>query len=125
MPTLTGRRKYLKEAKRERETKPKSGGKRAGDYVYHTPKWRKLRRHILRREPLCRMCKIRKAVMVDHIMSIADGGDEWLNDNLQPLCDKCHRRKHARYSVCVHGYPPNTCTKCRAVGIAKVGGSGD
>lgn len=30
---------------------------------------------------------------LDHIVPRADGGDEWLEDNLQILCAPCHAEK--------------------------------
>lgn len=33
---------------------------------------------------------------VDHIVNVADGGDEWDWDNLQSACKHCHAVKTAR-----------------------------
>jgi len=67
---------------------------------YNTSRWKKTRKYVLDHEPLCRMClekgKIRPASMVDHIIPIQDDSDEELAygfDNLQPLCESCHRVK--------------------------------
>lgn len=58
--------------------------------------WRKVRRIVLLREPLCRMCAAdgitARAVDVDHIRSKAQGGDDRFS-NLQSLCTAHHREK--------------------------------
>jgi 5-methylcytosine-specific restriction endonuclease McrA len=62
--------------------------------------WRKLRKWILSIEPLCRPCKQEgrfiAATQVDHIIPRADGGTDEYPENLQPICDDCHRMKTAR-----------------------------
>lgn len=65
---------------------------------YYSTKWRKVRKYILDKEPLCRRCldvgKIKPADMVDHIIPISFSSSEELKfgeDNLQPLCFTCHR----------------------------------
>ncbi|MGI2025780.1 HNH endonuclease [Endozoicomonas acroporae] len=60
-------------------------------------KWRKLREARLKHDGyLCQSCKrsgrIKSAVTVDHIKAKAFGGsDAW--DNLESLCDDCHKEK--------------------------------
>lgn len=60
--------------------------------------WRKLRRLVLLREPLCRSCATkgidRAAEHVDHIVPLDRGGTN-ADDNLQPLCQACHNAKTA------------------------------
>lgn len=56
-------------------------------------RWRRLRKQILREEPLCRACKVELAVEVDHIVPVGEGGHEFARSNLQPLCYDCHARK--------------------------------
>ena len=62
---------------------------------YSHRRWRRLRAHQLRVEPLCRFCKatgrIVAAEVVDHIER--HGGDVnrfWDSTNLQSLCVECH-----------------------------------
>ena len=63
-------------------------------YKTNSTTWRRLRRWVLDREPLCRDCRkkgrITPATEVDHI-----DGDSWNNDrtNLQGLCKPCHTKK--------------------------------
>lgn len=61
--------------------------------------WRKLRRIVLRREPLCRECKKAgfdvPSVLVDHIIPLSEGGTNKL-ENLQGLCTMHHNKKTAR-----------------------------
>jgi len=58
--------------------------------------WRKLRRMVLADSPLCVECKrnglVVVATEVDHIVPKARGGDDSF-ENLQPMCQTCHRRK--------------------------------
>lgn len=53
----------------------------------------------LQLQPLCVECKrqgyTRAATQVDHVLALANGGTDTA-DNLQSLCDDCHRMKTAR-----------------------------
>jgi 5-methylcytosine-specific restriction endonuclease McrA len=40
--------------------------------------------------------KNRHPYVLDHILPIAMGGDQWARDNLQVLCGRCNRQKTAR-----------------------------
>ena len=68
--------------------------------TYNSTRWRRLRLLILNREPLCREHKQRDeivaATVVDHIKPIQQGGEIWNEDNMQPLCTKCHNRKSGK-----------------------------
>lgn len=55
-------------------------------------KWRGVRDAALRREPMCRECGFRRAVMVDHILAVRAGGARLDPRNLRPLCRFCHDR---------------------------------
>jgi len=78
--------------------KPFKGAKRST--LYLTNRWRKVRDNVLRIEPLCRECaakdRTRIAKVVDHILSMRDGGHPTHTANLQPLCYPCHNRKTGR-----------------------------
>lgn len=60
--------------------------------------WAKLRASVLALEPLCRPCSeaglIAAASEVDHIVPRSAGGTSE-RTNLQPICNRCHRRKSA------------------------------
>jgi len=58
-------------------------------------KHEKLRRQVLREEPLCRLCRIRASTVADHIMSLAAGGIT-VRSNYQGLCSGCSKAKSAR-----------------------------
>lgn len=66
--------------------------------VYNSPRWRGLRRKVLRAEPWCRTPDCTNlATDVDHIVPIDDDpGLTWEESNLQPLCAKHHGQKTAR-----------------------------
>ena len=62
--------------------------------------WQRLRRMVLRREPLCRKCKAEEGIYtaatdVDHIIPKRDGGTDEMS-NLQALCHSHHSQKTAR-----------------------------
>lgn len=61
--------------------------------------WEQLRARILKAEPLCRLCrKVGRSVIattVDHIKPKHLGGTDD-EDNLQSLCEPCHRAKTAQ-----------------------------
>jgi 5-methylcytosine-specific restriction protein A len=60
--------------------------------LYDSARWQKVRRMILRREPICRECKARPATEVHHINNNPlDNRD----DNFEPLCKPCHSRRTA------------------------------
>ncbi len=54
--------------------------------------WRRLRRMILSRDPICVLCRRAPSVTVDHIKSKAERGKDE-DENLRGLCDACHKRK--------------------------------
>jgi len=61
--------------------------------------WRKLREVVLKRDNyLCVQCRkdgrLTEATDVDHILNKAKGGTDSI-DNLQSLCDSCHKIKTA------------------------------
>ncbi len=72
------------------------------DGFYHTARWRKLRRYVLSREPLCRdpfgehaeWREVVSATEVDHIVPRRARPERELSlENLQALCGRCHGRK--------------------------------
>ncbi len=87
-----------KPPQKKREVKQYSQGNVGG--FYSSSRWIKLRNHKRMINPLCEQClkenKITPYHTIDHIKPIAEGG-EWLDlDNLQTLCDHCHRVKTAK-----------------------------
>ena len=66
--------------------------------------WRKLRQQVMERDGyLCQVCKqqgrLTEATAVDHIKNKASGGTDDL-DNLQAICQVCHRAKTQAESQC-------------------------
>lgn len=62
------------------------------DARYHTKRWQRLRLLVLHERPLCAECG-KPAGHVDHIRRAKAGGEFWDEDNLQPLCERCHMQK--------------------------------
>lgn len=73
--------------------------KRKNQAFYDSRAWRKLSKLYRRQNPLCVKCKAKgfvKAVqIVDHVVSIMDGGEPLAESNLQSLCIPCHNTKTA------------------------------
>jgi 5-methylcytosine-specific restriction protein A len=88
----------VKPPSKKREVKQYSQGK-VGAF-YSSIRWIKVRDLKRRLNPICEECerngKITPYHTIDHIIPIIEGG-EWLDlDNLQTLCDTCHRKKTAK-----------------------------
>ena len=86
---------------------PQAGGRRQADsddrpsaaLRGYGRTWRKLRRMVLAREPLCRVCRARgidtPATQVDHVVPLSAGGPNTMA-NLQGLCATHHSQKTGR-----------------------------
>jgi len=67
--------------------------------IYHSTRWRKLRRQVLLRDDyMCLAClkegRYRTAEVADHIVELRDDISKAYDmDNLQSLCHECHNRK--------------------------------
>ncbi len=73
-----------------RQTLNRDGGLRG-----YGARWRKLRRLVLARDPICRAPGCNQAsTEADHIKPRREGGSDGL-DNLQGLCKPCHSSKTA------------------------------
>lgn len=64
----------------------------------NSTRWRKVRAHVLRRQPLCVHCRaqgrLSAATQVDHVVPLALRRDlAFAVDNLQGLCVLCHAKK--------------------------------
>ena len=66
------------------------------DLRYDHRKWRRLRAHQLRIEPLCRYCarmgKVEPAVVADHIEPHKGDRNQFWTGRLQSLCLVCHNK---------------------------------
>lgn len=61
--------------------------------------WGRLRRLVLRRDPVCRICGVAPSTEVDHIRR---GNDHSL-DNLRGVCGPCHKEKTQREAADARG----------------------
>ncbi len=55
-------------------------------------RWQRLRKLILHRDPICKICDRVSSTDVDHIIPKAQGGED-TEENLQGLCHACHSKK--------------------------------
>ncbi|APW60471.1 HNH endonuclease signature motif containing protein [Paludisphaera borealis] len=69
-------------------------GRKARKKIYNSAAWKKCRALALRRQPLCPECLKNgvhsPSVEVHHVKDLAEGGDQYSLDNLQPLCKMHH-----------------------------------
>jgi 5-methylcytosine-specific restriction protein A len=54
-----------------------------------------IRPRILKRDPVCAVCRSRPSAQVDHIRR----GHDHRDSNLQGICDSCHKDKSSREGV--------------------------
>ena len=55
--------------------------------------WNKFRKYYLRKHPICDKCRS-LAQIPHHIISLKDGGSKYNEDNIMPLCRRCHNIIH-------------------------------
>ena len=68
-----------------------------GRGVYHTLRWKALRRHVFERDGYrCRLCGNRGRLECDHIVPLRGGQDPFEIRNLQTLCRSCHIDKTSK-----------------------------
>jgi 5-methylcytosine-specific restriction protein A len=88
----------IKESRRATDIYRKDDPHRA---IYRTKQWQRTRKHILTRDPLCKigvLCVQKYGTLmpstdVDHVIPIRAGGDPWDENNLQGACHADHARK--------------------------------
>ena len=84
-------------------------------------RWMSMRHVVLVEEPVCKICGRKASVEVDHKHPVTKGGTDD-RDNLQGLCDECHKEKTAKdlgikpppNKIGLDGYPipkENECIK--------------
>jgi 5-methylcytosine-specific restriction enzyme A len=75
---------------------PKTAHKVA-DAFYVSPEWRRFRNWYISNHPLCEQCLADgytvRAVIVDHIHELKDGGARFDENNARSLCRACHNKK--------------------------------
>ena len=75
---------------------PEIAAERAGQSIYNTQRWKKLRDEIKRARPYCSECGAtsrQRRLVVDHVTEIKDGGAPYDPTNLRVLCYSCHGSK--------------------------------
>ena|SRR5579863_4785705 len=66
------------------------------DHWYHTTHWRKLRKMILARDPICMVCQHAPSKIADHKIPHKGNWARFVDaNNLQGICQICHNRKTA------------------------------
>ena len=64
--------------------------------MYQTPRWKRLRKQVLKAHPVCCHCGQAPSTQADHIRHRADNATFWDWDNLQGSCAPCNNREGAR-----------------------------
>lgn len=71
-----------------------SGGWKGSDRKSRLPSnWTTIRRKVLDRDPICKICGVRPSSHCDHIEAKTDTHAE---DRLQGVCAECHGQKSSR-----------------------------
>lgn len=69
---------------------------------YNSWPWRKFAKAFKEKNPVCVMCEAKglavPAKVVDHIVTINNGGAKLDEANCQSLCESCHNRKSSHES---------------------------
>jgi 5-methylcytosine-specific restriction protein A len=69
----------------------------SNDPFYLSPEWRKVRRRVLRRDPMCIECHEALSCRVDHIKPKRMFPELALDeDNLRGMCEPCHNKRSAQ-----------------------------
>lgn len=79
--------------------------------LYNTPEWARLRKEVLTREPICRMCKRRPSSVADHVHRHNGCEVKFFAGPFQALCKQCHdgakqrQEKTRRPAIGPDGWP--------------------
>jgi hypothetical protein len=67
---------------------------------YDLGRWKKVRAHQLRKQPLCEQCLVQGnttfATVADHVQEHQGRWNDFWFGSLQSLCRQCHELKHGR-----------------------------
>jgi 5-methylcytosine-specific restriction endonuclease McrA len=66
------------------------------------PGWPKIRRAVLARDPICRICGGTRSTVADHVVPRALGGDAHMG-NLQGICSPCSKGKSSAEGNAIRG----------------------
>jgi 5-methylcytosine-specific restriction enzyme A len=61
--------------------------------VYKRKRWEMVRRFVLRRDPICRVCDSAISAEVDHVLPLAEGGNPYDSEGLQGICSPATGRR--------------------------------
>ncbi len=79
--------------RRDSDKRSRRGSRAAKRRRFNRVSWLRLRKMVLARDNyMCRVCGNVNSNEVDHIVPVAQGGSNEL-ENLQTLCKTCHSRK--------------------------------
>lgn len=87
--------KHYIEKMREHKRKYQKYQKYRGQGLYHTHKWKMLRKKVLLKHPVCELCNEAKGEEVDHVQPWTTEAEFYDEENLQSLCKSCHSKKTA------------------------------
>lgn len=65
--------------------------------------WEKRRKQVLQLQPICMICGVRESTVVDHIVPMTDRHEI---EDLQGVCDPCHRQKTAQEAAAFRAAQP-------------------
>jgi 5-methylcytosine-specific restriction endonuclease McrA len=65
--------------------------------------WEKRRKAVLEAQPICMICGVRASTVADHIVPMTDRHEP---EDLQGVCDPCHRQKTANEAAAFRAAKP-------------------
>ena len=82
--------------------------------LYETTRWKKVRKLIIARDPVCHWCKSKPSTVADHLAH--SKGDERFFDesNLVGSCWSCNAARAGKKRAMMHAPAPTPRTKARA-----------
>lgn len=91
-------RRHAKDREPWRGHNPDADADRPWRKIYGTAKWKKLRKQVIREQPICKFCP-RPSSHVDHIQDLATHPHlAYTRSNLRGLCMPCHNKRTSNSS---------------------------
>ena len=66
------------------------------DSLYATPQWRKLRKLIIQRDPVCTWCGVKPSTQADHVMHVPDNARFYDPTIIVGACRSCNMQRAGR-----------------------------
>lgn len=102
--------RFHKDLEGKRKVFTRRGKSSEWHHLYATSRWKKMSRDFLKKYTVCFVCG-RKSEIADHIVPHRGNLELFFNEeNLQPMCWKCHSRKTFKENNNFNKAPPHSKT---------------